>query len=226
MQMQNKFRLLSGALLATAMVLFLLVNISSSYLLKAVRLDFTQDHIYTLSKGSKEIVAQIDEPITIRMYFSKRLAKLNPYLISFATRVQDLLIQYQRVSNGKIIIDFIDPEPRSLAEEEAVAYGLQAIPIDDMGNELFFGIVATNTVNAHRIIPFLQPAREATLGYDLSQMLSLLNNPQATKVAVISSLPLKAVLRALGWYGNKCKANSICSCLILMCNRSLMILKS
>lgn len=188
---QNKFRLLSGALLIAAAVMFLIINISSGYFFKSMRLDLTAGKIYTLSHGSKQIVAKITEPITVRLYFSKKLAKVNPYIISYATRVQDLLLQYQRASNGKIKVEFIDPEPMSTAEEEAKAYGLQAIPLDEVGNDFYFGIVASNSLAATKILPFIQPARETTLEYDLSQLLDNLNSPQRQVVGLISTLPLE-----------------------------------
>lgn len=191
MQNQNKFRLLSGALLIVAAVLFLVLNIFSGHLFKAIRFDLTTDRIYSLSTGSKDIIKNISEPIKVRLYFSKHLAQINPYLISYATRVQDLLAQYERVSRGKIVLEIIDPLPNSIAESEAIAFGLQAIPLDDLGNDLYFGLVATNSTDAKRIIPFIQPARETSLEYDLSQLLANLNNPIRPKVAVISSLPLE-----------------------------------
>lgn len=190
MAIKNHIRILSGALLSVAVVLFLIVNIASSHLLKGIRYDLTAQKLYTLSAGTKKIIAGIDEPITVRMFFSKKLAKLNPYIITYGTRVQDLLLQYARSSNGKIVVDFIDPEPMSSAEEDAQIYGLQAIPVDELGNELYFGIVASNSVGVTKVIPFLQPAREAALEYDISQILATLQNPNRPVIGIISALPI------------------------------------
>src|SRR5258708_5652649 len=94
-------RYLTGIILAIAAVLFLLINITSGTLFKSLRLDLTANKVYTLSPGTKEVISQLPEPIVLRFYFSKKVAKINPYILSFASRVQDLLIQYQRASKGK-----------------------------------------------------------------------------------------------------------------------------
>ena len=191
MKNPTKVKFLTGTILSIAAVLFLVLNISSGALFKSMRLDLTENRIYTLSSGSKQILSQLSEPIVLRLYFSKKLAKSNPYLISFASRVEDLLIQYQRASNKKVIIEVIDPEPFSSEEDDALNSGLQGVPVDNTGTEMYFGLVGSNSVDVKRAIPFLQPAREASLEYDLSQLIYNLSNPQRKVVGVISSLPIQ-----------------------------------
>lgn len=181
-------KLISGTILLVATGLFLLVNIASSNFIKSTRLDLTTNKIYTLSQGSKEIIKQLPEPVILRFYFSKKLAKPNPYLITFAARVQDLLAQYVRASNGKIILEVIDPEPNSTTENTAISYGLQSIPIDNTGKGLYLGLVGTSSTDVVKIIPFFQPAREANIEYDISQLIYNLVNPQPKTVGVISSV--------------------------------------
>ncbi|HSX19947.1 MAG TPA: GldG family protein, partial [Gammaproteobacteria bacterium] len=195
----SKKKILTGSILAFAIMLFLAINVLSGALFKAWRLDLTGNKIYTLSAGSKEIVAEINEPIILRLYFSKRLANINPYLISFATRVQDLLQQYQRISKGKVIVEIIDPEPFSPAEDEAVNYGLQGIPVDSTGTEFYLGLVGTDALNDQQIIPFLQPSREQNLEYDVSQLIYKLVHPQPRGVAVMTSVPLDGGMNSRPW---------------------------
>jgi len=191
MKNPTKIKFMTGSILAIAAVLFLIVNISAGSLLKGLRFDLTNNKLYTLSPGTKEIVTKLSEPIVLRMYFSKKLANSNPYLISFASRVQDLLTQYQRASKGKIILEIIDPEPFSAEEDNAVNYGLQGLAVDNTGTDLYLGLVATSSVELKRVIPFLQPAREANLEYDISQLIYNLVHPQRKAVGVISALPLQ-----------------------------------
>jgi len=190
MRMTKNATYLSGSLLAVAALIFLLLNISSGTLFRSIRIDLTQNKLYSLSPGTKEILSQINEPITLRFYFSKKVANSNPYLLSFASRVQDLLIQYERASKGKIILEVIDPEPFSAEEDNAVNYGLQGLAVNNNGTELYLGLVGTNSVDIKKVIPFLQPTREVNLEYDISQLIFNLAHPVSRTVGVISALPL------------------------------------
>lgn len=199
MKQAIKKNFLTGSILIVAAVLFLALNVMSGTLFKALRLDLTQNNLYTLSKGSKEILQGIQEPLILRLYFSKRIANINPYLTSFATRVQDLLQQYQRASKGKIVLEIIDPEPFSPAEDEAVNYGLQGVPVDANGSEFYLGLVGTDALNNKRVIPFLQPSREQNLEYDISQLIYMLINPQPRVVGVMSTLPISGSYNSRPW---------------------------
>ena len=163
---QNK-KLLTGSILAIAGMLFLTLNIMSGTLFKSLRLDLTQGKLYTLTSGSKEIIRDLKEPIILRLYFSQSLSNINPYITSFAQRVKDLLQQYQRAGHGQILIEFIDPEPFSPAEDEAVNYGLQGAAVDNSGTDFYLGLVGTDALNNKQVIPFLQPNREQNLEYDI-----------------------------------------------------------
>jgi len=194
-----KRNFLSGSILIIAAALFLILNITSGVLFKSLRLDLTQNKIYTLSSGSKQIINQLPEPVILRFYFSKRLAKANPYLLSFASRIQDLLTQYERSGKGKIILEVIDPEPFSAEEDNAVNFGLRGIPVDGTGTELYMGLVATNALNIRSVIPFFQPNREENLEYDLSQILYNLSHPEPNVVGVMSALPLQGTKESRPW---------------------------
>ena len=187
-QQKAKFTYASLILLLTV---FVLANIVNNIFFKNFRLDFSEQKLYTLSQGSKEILTEIKEPIHIKLYFSKKLAVSYPYLISYAARVQELLDQYKRVSNNKLIVTIIDTEPFTEIEDEAVNYGLQGVPTNGNGSELYFGLVASNSVNNKEIIPFLQPNREAYLEYDISQMLYRLVYPTPVKIGIVTDLSLQ-----------------------------------
>jgi len=77
-----------------AVVTFLAVNIFSNTYFRGAEVDLTQQKLFTLSQGTKDILKNIDEPITIRMFVSKRLQELNPGHASYADRVRDLLERY------------------------------------------------------------------------------------------------------------------------------------
>src|ERR1700680_1137234 len=80
------------------------------------RLDLTQEHLYTLAKGTQQTLAKIEEPITLRFYYSPRLGDAVPSYGVYAQRVRELLDQYVAVAKGKIRLEIHDPLAYSDAE--------------------------------------------------------------------------------------------------------------
>ena len=81
----------------------------------------------------------IDEPITLSFYYSKRLGtEVGAYGL-YAQRVRDMLQEYAAVSRGKIKLRFLDPTPFSAVEDQATLAGLQGVPLDQGGEQVYFG---------------------------------------------------------------------------------------
>ena len=191
---------LATTALALIAVLFIAVNVLSSTMLTSNRLDLTQEKLYTLSDATLRLAAKIDEPITFRLFYSKSLGVAVPGYAIYQRRVRDLLTEYVNASDGKVQLEIYDPQPFSDIEDRAVAYGLQAVPLDNSKAKVFFGLVGTNTTDDVELIGFLQPERESFLEYDISRMLLKLSNPRKTVLGVISTLPINGTVRmnALG----------------------------
>src|SRR6185436_460213 len=184
-------RIYALAAIALIVVLFVAVNIVSAFWLRTARVDLTQNRLYTVSAGTKETLAKLPEPITLRFYFSRESAAGFASIVAYAGRVRDLLQEYKALAGGKIILEEIDPAPFTPAEDEAVAQGLTGAPTQE-GENVYFGLVGTNTLAGHEVIPFFDQGREEYLEYDLTSMIYKLSNPQKPKLAVISALPLEA----------------------------------
>src|SRR5690625_7874161 len=71
-----------------------------------VRLDFTADKRYTLSKATVDILQNLDEVVTITAYFSKNLP---PQLEKSRRDFEDLLTEYENRSEGDLVFRFINP---------------------------------------------------------------------------------------------------------------------
>src|SRR5688572_5870809 len=108
------------AALVCGVVLFLAVNVLSNAWLRAGRVDLTESHPYTLSEGTKGILSKIEEPITLRLYFSPRLGREIPLYANYHQRVRDLLDEYTSRAGGKIRLEYYDPAPYSDVEDRAV----------------------------------------------------------------------------------------------------------
>ncbi|TFH50700.1 MAG: hypothetical protein E4H01_01690 [Lysobacterales bacterium] len=152
-------KILSIAGLIVAFALLFAVNILSGSVFTSTRVDLTENRLFTLSEGTRNILAGLSEPITIRLYLSERLARDLPAINSYATRIKGLLDEYERASDGMIEIHIIDPEPFSEEEDRAVGYGLSGVPMDGGEEKLYMGLVGTNTVDDEDIIAFLSTNR-------------------------------------------------------------------
>lgn len=183
---------LSISSLVVAVVLFFAVNIFTNAALTQWRLDLTDNKLYTLTEGTRNILAGLDDPITLRFFLSRQVATNVPAISSYAQRVEDLLQEYERQAGGRIDLQIIDPEPFSQEEDLAQRHGLRSVPVDEGGDPLYFGLVATNSVDDTEVIEFFSPQRERLLEYDLSRLVHQLDQEEPPVVGLVSSLPLKA----------------------------------
>jgi ABC-type uncharacterized transport system involved in gliding motility auxiliary subunit len=166
------------------------INMFADARLANVHVDLTQGHIYTLSKGTRQVLSGLKEPVTLRLFYSRRLGSTVPVYGAYADHVREMLENYAAISNGKVKLEFYDPEPFSDTEDRAMAYGLQGVPVDQGGTQVYFGLAGSNLEDDERTIPFFQADRERFLEYDLTKLVYELSNPKRPMVGVMSSLPL------------------------------------
>jgi len=184
-------RTLSLSAVVLAAILFFSLNILSQTTLTGARLDLTENRLFTLSEGTRNILKGLKEPITLRLFYSESLANTVPDLRNYANRVREMLREYVNLAGGKIRLEVIDPEPFSAAEDRAVEFGLQGAPIGAGGDTFYLGLAGTNTTDDQQVIPFFQKEKGQFLEYDLTKLIYGLGNPKRPVVGVISSLPLE-----------------------------------
>lgn len=179
--------------LAILVVLFFAVNIWSTRGLRGVRADLTEARLFTLSPGAKAIAASPAEPVTLTFYYSSKLAQGSPSIQSYAQRVRELLEEFERQSRGKIILRTVDPEPFSDDEDRAVQAGLTPVPMGPSEN-LYLGLVGTNTLDTQEVIPFFDSRNERFLEYDLSKLIYILSHPKKKVIGLITSLQMEGMM--------------------------------
>ncbi len=167
------------------------INALSNVLVRGVSVDFTKDRTFSLSEGTFKTLREMQEPVTLRYFYSTKLGETVPTYGAYAARVRSLLERYASLSNGKIRLEIQNPAPFSEDEDRAVAFGIQAIPVDQSGEQVFFGLVGTNTVDETDKIAFFHPSREPFIEYDLTRLIRNLTTPKKKVVGLISSLPLQ-----------------------------------
>ena len=180
------------SLIACAGLLMLLlgVNMALHPLLVGVQLDLTQQRLYTLSPGTRSVLASLKEPVTLRLFYSPELGSRIPQYAGYVDRVREMLREYAALAPGKIRLEFHSPEPFSEDEDRAAGYGLQGVPLDQSGEKVFFGLQGTNLLDDERSIPFFQPERERFLEYDLTKLVLDLASPTKPVVGLMTQLEM------------------------------------
>ena len=178
----------STSSLIVIIVAFLMFTLLNHLLLGSARLDLTDNKLYTLADGTVEVLENIDEPINLYFFFSDKASQDLTSLRAYANRVKEMLQEYQLVAGSRINLNIIDPEPFSEDEDLAAEYGLQGIPINQAGDELYFGLAGTNAIDGRETIAFFQPDKEAFLEYELTRLIYSLSTHSKPRVGVFSGL--------------------------------------
>jgi ABC-type uncharacterized transport system involved in gliding motility auxiliary subunit len=179
-----------GGLIALA-VLFLGIVMLSNVGLRGMRVDLTQNRLYTLSPGTKQVLADLKEPINLYFYFSREAAaKQAPLVMPYANRVREFLEELATRSNGKIHLRVVDPQPFSDDEDRAGEYGLQSLQAGG-GDALYFGLTGTNSTDGRASIPSFQADREEFLEYDVAKLINELGTPKKPVIGLMSTLGLQ-----------------------------------
>lgn len=182
-------RTISLLAIALGVVLFVAANLAASIWLRPVKLDLTQGGLFSISEGTVRTLRAIPEPVTLRFYFSERIASRYPTIRAYGARVRDLLLEYVALSDGRLKLETIDPEPLSAAEDEAVAQGVRGAPIQK-GERIYFGLVGNNTADGREVIPLFSEDREQFLEYDLTALVHRLSRDKKPAIGVVTNLPL------------------------------------
>jgi gliding motility-associatede transport system auxiliary component len=170
-------------------VVFVCINIVSAQVLRNARVDLTEQHLYSLSQGTRALLGELKEPVRFRLFMSSALTKQAPQLAAFAARVRSLLDSYAAAANGNLVLEVIDPRPFSEEEDRAVAFGIDGFQ-GSGGERLFFGLAATNSTTGRATIGVFSPDREAFLEYDLTRLVSDLGHRGKPVVALLDGLGL------------------------------------
>jgi ABC-type uncharacterized transport system involved in gliding motility auxiliary subunit len=210
-------RLMSPAGLAIVFAALVVFNLVLSAV--PARLDLTEGRVYTLSEGTRQVLAKLDAPVVIRFYHTQGGDTSVPVALNtFAKRVQDLLAEYAAASGGRVVIERLNPEPDSDAEEAATRDGIDALVTPNQ-EKFYLGLAVTRrdakagpaqakdaTASAappavpgmpapapasHAVaIPVLSPERERLLEYDITRAIAQAMQASRPVIGVMSAIPV------------------------------------
>ena len=185
--MSKKFETVLYSTVGVAAMFLILLTLNFLVSASRARVDLTAEKLYTLSPGTKAILAKLDTKIKVRFYCTRGEHEMPVVLKTYAQRVEDLLGEYKQYSKGKIEIEKLNPSPDSDAEDSATIDGVEGQMIQT-GEKIFLGI-AVSCLDQKVALPFLSPEREKYLEYDLSRAISRAGASSKVTVGIMTALP-------------------------------------
>jgi ABC-2 type transport system permease protein len=160
---------------------------------KSLRVDITEQKLYSLSDGTKAILAGLNQPIKLKLYYTKTAAMKGPdqirYFNEYYYFVEALLDEYARQAKGMVELEIIDPRPFSDQEAQALRYGLRRFAITEE-ESFFFGLVLQTQWGVEKTIAFFAPQRQNFVEYDISYLIDTAITRDKKRLGILSSLPV------------------------------------
>lgn len=174
-----------------AAILFLAINVLAGSTLRSGQLDLTERKLFTLSDATRRVLANLEEPITLRLFFTRELGDAFPDQAAYHARVREFLERYATLADGKIRLEFLNPEPFSEEEDRAVTFGLRGVPYTSTGDHGYFGLAGSNAIDGQETIAFFNRDRERFLEFDLTKLVYNLTTLEQPTIGLISTLPIE-----------------------------------
>lgn len=177
----NKKNILIQLVIVIAIIL--VANLLSNELY--FRLDFTEDDRYTFSKATEEVIDELDGVVTITAYFSEDLP---PQLMKTRQDFMDQLVEYETLSDGNIVFEFISPNESEEDERTAQQNGISPVMINvrerDQVQQMraYLGAVLKMD-DRTELIPVIQPG--AAMEYSLTTALKKVSIADKPKVGFV-----------------------------------------
>ena len=173
----------AGGLVAAALILVLL-----NFVLGAARgrIDLTQGKLYTLSEGTRAVLGKLESPVKIRLYFSQSDVPLP--IKAYGRRVEDLLAEFRQAGRGNVLVEKLDPQPDSDAEDSAALEGVEA-QVTPSGDKFYLG-ASISYAGQKLALPALTLDREPLLEYDLVRAIARATVTSKPVIGVMSALPV------------------------------------
>jgi ABC-type uncharacterized transport system involved in gliding motility auxiliary subunit len=185
MQKRTEHLLYSTGGLVAAFVILVLLNLVLGA--PRARIDLTQGRLYTLSEGTRSVLGKLEAPVKLRLYFSQG-AEVPLPIKAYGRRVEDTLAEFRQAGRGKVLLEKLDPEPDSEAEDSAALEGVEA-QVSGTGDKFYLG-VSVSYADQKVALPALALDREPLLEYDLTRAIARATATSKAVVGVMSALPV------------------------------------
>lgn len=179
------------AIIKVAIIIGIIIVINVIAKRVFTRVDLTKNNSFTLSPVSKDIVANLEDKILVKAYFSNNLP---PPYNNLRRQVQDILDDYRSYSKGNLNYEFLNPTSEGEGEgneldKEAQKYGIQPVQIQAMDNDklevkrAYLGLVFLYG-GKQEVIPVIQSADN--LEYEITNLIKKMNTVTKKKIGFVS----------------------------------------
>jgi ABC-type uncharacterized transport system involved in gliding motility auxiliary subunit len=168
----------------------LALNAALAVWVPGIRVDLTQESLYTISPGMRPLLLSLDEPVRIDLYWTRRAGEGAPQIRAHAQRVTEFLREVESLSGGMVELRLIDPAPFSDAEDEARAAGVAALSVDGVGGTLMLGATVSGPTDRRETIAYIAPERESFLEYDIATAIATVGRARKGRIGILSGMPL------------------------------------
>jgi ABC-type uncharacterized transport system involved in gliding motility auxiliary subunit len=174
---------------AIGLVALALLLVAANFLFSRLpaRVDLTDGNLYTLSPGTKKILANLQSPVKLKLYVSQGEAVPVP-LRSFAQRVEDLVREFKGAAGTNLVVERYNPRPDSEEEDAAQLDGVE--PQQLASGESFYLGVAVSQLDRKQAIGAISPQRERLLEYDLVRAIARVASTERPKIGLMAGLPV------------------------------------
>ena len=188
---------LSTSSLALLAVAFIVAVSVTNQVFKGWRIDLTENNLYTLSDGTRSLLANLEGTVNLYFYFSDQASQAMPSLRNYANRVREMLEEFEAEADGNIRLNVIDPLPFSEDEDRAAQFGLQGVRLGTSPDAVYMGLAGTDSIDNEEIIPFFQ-------------LFSNTTSQSSSALCHRPSDPLSALFPTCRWPGVSTRKHSAC----------------
>jgi ABC-type uncharacterized transport system involved in gliding motility auxiliary subunit len=182
----------TGLAFAAILVGTLALNAALAVWAPGIRIDLTQESLYTISPGMRPLLESLDEPVRIDLYWTRRAGEGAPQIRAHAQRVIEFLREVESISGDMVELRVIDPAPFSDAEDQARAAGIAALSVDGVGGTLMLGATVAGPTDRLETIAYIAPERESFLEYDIATAIATVGRARKGRIGILSGMLLAA----------------------------------
>ncbi len=182
-------KVVSGVALCTLLAIpaiGIITLLTDTRLFQVTGLDLTEQKEHTVSAGTRRLLSNLTSDITATLYWSEHQSNIPASIKSHARRTQLLLEKFSTLSNQRITLNFVDPQPDTDEEIDALQNSIQRIPMSS-GDSFFLGAILSTEQKTHRI-PYFDIRRDRLLEQDLATALNSLTREYIPTMGIITPM--------------------------------------
>jgi len=169
-----------------ASLVFFVTQFISKTSLSTKNIDLTEDDRYTLTEGTRAILSELTEPVTINYYVTRDVDGTPADFKRYIPRVDGFLREIEALAkDGLITLNNIDPEPNTDEEDAALLDQMQQIDVTQ-DDKMIFG-ASISSFEKKTVIPVFDPSSETQLEFDVISAIAEVSTRTQPTVGLVTA---------------------------------------